>query len=186
MPNKNEPIRVYYRKNGFVVPYLKYNGQFWSYFIRRILAFIFDSMLFVCVSLLVYFLAKWSIWTSMLLAVAINFVYILLNIAMKNNRSLGMIIGRLRIVNYEGDLVSATSITLRALLLAFYVMPVLGWFLVLYSFFGLLFTKGLTFVDLMTKTQVMDTYKANFYLEMNRDIKNNDKVEKNRKEETWM
>ena len=167
--NSNE-YRIYYRRNGFVVPYVKYNGEFWSYIFRRMLAFVFDNMLLVLMTLVLYYTTKFNIWSSMLMGVGVNFLYIMASISMKNNRSLGMIIGKLRVGNFEGGYPSTFQLVGRAILMSFSVLPFIGWFIILFSMISILLTKGLSPIDLMSKTQIFETWKLKTYIEINNNI----------------
>lgn len=161
---------LYYRKNGFIVPYLKFNGQFWSYALRRLLAFIFDNLLFVLMTLVLSYTTSFSVWSSMLLGVAANFIYILASISLKNNRSLGMIIGRMRIGDFEGKKPSNFQLISRAVLTSFCILPFIGWFIVAFSIVNILMSKGLSPIDLLSKTQIFDQWKLKEYIDINQKM----------------
>lgn len=170
--NNDDEYHLYYRRNGFIVPYPEANAQFWSYITRRTLAFFFDNMLFVLMTLILKLILGFNIWTSMLMGVGINFIYILTSTSMKHNRSLGMIIARLRIGSFEGLHPSGFQIIGRAVLSSFVILPFVGWFLMLFNIISILMTKGLSPVDLMSKTQVFDEWKLRAYIDINENTSN--------------
>ena len=146
--------KIYFRKNGYVIEFTKFNVAFLRYLFARITAFLIDISSFVGLQIGLYFVLKINLIFSAFFGFSAFLIYNIFFSFIFKNKTLGMFVARLQIINYDGHPAQQGKITMRMFVYTIYIIPFIGWFLTIVSFFSLFFNRGMSIVDLLSKSQI--------------------------------
>ena len=147
--------KLFFRKNGFIIEFLKLEKLFFLYLFKKISSFLIDMSLFVILQIFAYFVLKINIFLSTFLIFSIFLLSNLTFAFLFKNKTLGLFVARLSIVDFDAKKISRNKLIIRIMIYSLYSIPFIGWFLALVSFISMFFTRGITIVDILSKTQII-------------------------------
>lgn len=164
-------MKLFFRQNGFIVGFMKYNLDFLLYLLLRSLQFLFDIILPNIFMITLWRIYNLNIFMSTLFSFLFYIGFQLVGIIIFKNKSLGMAIGKLETVEKNGLFASRSIYFYRSIFSVLYLFPFLGWLLIIPSIISFVINKGISFIDLITKSQILPEYKAIHFNKILRNIK---------------
>ena len=163
--------KLTFRTNNFLIEFEKINRFYFFYIVRRLLSFVFDSLLFVAMQFLLYFIFKIEIIFASFYSIIFSFAINFLTIFLLKNKTLGMFLAGIVIGNMDGRKIPKNKIFIRTIIFSIFSVPLIGWILIILEIFSFIFNRGIGIIDFFSKTQVFSKFfykhvqKTYFYLD---------------------
>ncbi len=177
--SKKEEETLSFRTNGFIIEFIKGDKYFLYYLMRKSASFFIDILLYISLMLILGLAFNVSLINSFLITYGFFILYIALCILIFKNRTLGMVFAGLQIGSYDGRFLLKRKRVSRILWTSTYAIPFLGFVIIITTFFSCIINRGLTPIDLFSKTQVFNK------IFLNKTRKIFSLIEKEREEKRW-